>query len=249
MLPGAWNFRDVSDLKTYEGRCVGAGFLFRSSELSGLEDSGVRKLSELGVTDVFDLRDLPEAQRSGFDRVPDGVQVHALPFGLSRRDGKAPHEMTSAEYAAARGQYMLDVYRMMPALPGAMSAVGSAIKILADPDRRLLTHCAAGKDRTGWVTAIVLDTLGVRREEIFTDYLTSNNDIEALRAHLMRVYGAAAKDGEPFEISADLLGVREEFLDTAYGAMTDAFGSLPDYLAACRVGDAEIEALRSRLLV
>lgn len=249
MLTGAWNFRDVSDLKTHEGRCVGTGFLFRCSELSGLEESGTQKLSELRVTDVFDLRDPTEVERSGADRVPVGVQVHALPFGLSRSGGKAPHEMTSAEYAARRSGYMLDVYRMMPALPGAMSAVASAIKVLGDPDRRLLTHCAAGKDRTGWVTAVVLDALGVRRDEILTDYLTSNNDIEALRAHLMRTYASVAKDNEPFALSADLLGVREEFLETAYGAMTDGFGSIADYLAACQVSDADLEALRDRMLV
>jgi protein-tyrosine phosphatase len=249
MLTGAWNFRDVSDLKTYEGRCIGAGFLFRSSELSGLEASGAQKLTELGVTDVFDLRDPTEVERSGADRVPGGVRVHALPFGLTERDGKAPHEMTSAEYAAGRQRHMLDVYRIMPALPGAMSAVGSAIKILGDPDRRLLTHCAAGKDRTGWVTAVILDALGVRRDEILTDYLVSNNDVGVLHAHLMRVYGSLSRGGEPFEISADLLGVREEFLDTAYGAMADEFGSIPDYLTACQVSESDLEALRERLLI
>ncbi|WP_155976869.1 tyrosine-protein phosphatase [Nocardia sp. 348MFTsu5.1] len=249
MLPGAWNFRDVSDLKTYEGRYVGAGLLFRSSELSGLEDAGAQKLSELGVTDVFDLRDPTEVERSGSDRVPGDVTVHSFPFGLSQGGGKAPHEMTAEEYEAHRGHYMLDVYERMPALPGAMSAVRSAIEVLTDPDRRLLTHCAAGKDRTGWVTAVVLDALGVRRDEIVADYLASNNDVEALRTHLMKVYGAAATDGKPFEISTDLLGVREEYLDVSYRAMTDGFGSIADYLTACQVGEAQLEVLRDRLLV
>jgi protein-tyrosine phosphatase len=248
MLSGAWNFRDLSDLKTYDGRCVGAGFLFRSSELSGLDEVGAKSLTDLGVTDVLDLRDIAEVQRSGADRVPAGIEVHALPFGLSHQ-GRPPHEMTPAEYEAARGQYMLDVYRSIPALPGAMAAINMAIKTLVDPRRRVLAHCAAGKDRAGWLTAMVLDSLGVRREEIFADYLISNNDIDALHAHLKRVYDSSDNSGKPFVISPDILGVREEFLETAYTAMSEGFGSLGNYLTACQVSEADLEALRDRLLV
>jgi protein-tyrosine phosphatase len=248
MLSGAWNFRDVSDLKTTEGRCVGSGFLFRSSELSGLDATGAQDLVNLGVTDVFDLRDFTEVDRNGADKVPDSVSVHVVPFDM-RPDGKAPHEMTAEEYAASKQRTMNQIYRMMPALPGAMSSVDQVIKLLGNTDRRLLVHCAAGKDRTGWVVAVVLDTLGVRREDIVADYLESNGGIEQLRAHMMRVYGPLMKEGTEFEISDDLLGVRVEYLEAAYEAMEEQFGSLDNYLAACRVTEHDLERLRTRLLV
>ncbi|WP_240799251.1 tyrosine-protein phosphatase [Streptomyces sp. A0958] len=35
-------------------------------------------------------------------------------------------------------------------------------------------HCSAGKDRTGWGTAVLLTLLGVPRETVEADFLASN---------------------------------------------------------------------------
>ncbi|NBP85807.1 MAG: protein-tyrosine-phosphatase, partial [Mycobacteriaceae bacterium] len=74
-LSGAWNFRDVA-----ETTGVLPGRLFRSSELSNLDDTGRLVLSEVGVTDVADLRSPAELERRGPGAVPDDVAVHHLPF-------------------------------------------------------------------------------------------------------------------------------------------------------------------------
>ena len=44
----------------------------------------------------------------------------------------------------------------------------------------LVFHCAAGKDRTGIVAALVLDQLGVADEVIATDYALSHEAMERL---------------------------------------------------------------------
>ena len=46
------------------------------------------------VTDVADLRSPREVERHGADLVPDGVDVHLLPFLdiVATVDGEAPHE-------------------------------------------------------------------------------------------------------------------------------------------------------------
>src|SRR5437879_3135403 len=93
-LQGAWNFRDVAD-------CTGVlrpGRLFRSGELSRLDDGGRGELRRLGITDVADLRSPREVERRGPGRVPDGVDVHLLPIpdlavDETGSDGsEAPHE-------------------------------------------------------------------------------------------------------------------------------------------------------------
>jgi protein-tyrosine phosphatase len=243
MLSGAWNFRNVADLKTSEGRCLRSGLLFRSSELSRLDDTGRQALVNLGVTDVFDLRDYAEIEKSGADQVPDSVEVHVVPFDL-RPDGKAPHELTAEDREANRVRYMSDVYRQLGTLPGAMTAVDQVIKLLGDPDRRVLVHCAAGKDRTGWVVFAVLTALELDADEILADYLKSNEDVGALRAHLQRIYGG----DKLIDISDDLLGVRPDYLQGALEAAVEKFGSFDEYLAACRVTDGDLSRLRARML-
>ncbi|HEV7360806.1 MAG TPA: tyrosine-protein phosphatase, partial [Mycobacterium sp.] len=93
-LSGAWNFRDVADGAV----AVRPGRLFRSGELSRLDDDGRATLSQLGITDVADLRATREVARRGPGLVPDGVEIHLLPFPdlgaeESDTDGQAPHEV------------------------------------------------------------------------------------------------------------------------------------------------------------
>ena len=56
---------------------------------------------------------------------------------------------------------MTEEYQRFPALPGAHLAVRQVISLLAE-GRPVITHCFAGKDRTGFTVASVLDTVGVR---------------------------------------------------------------------------------------
>ena len=91
-LSGAWNFRDVA-----EETGIAPGRLFRSSELSGLDDGGRKSLQDFGITDVADLRSLREVERRGPGQVPDGVAIHLLPFhemaaGAAADGADAPHE-------------------------------------------------------------------------------------------------------------------------------------------------------------
>src|ERR1700738_2844613 len=75
-LAGAWNFRDVAAATAG----LRPGRLYRSSELSSLDDQGRTTLRRLGITDVADLRSTREVNRRGPGQVPDGVEVHLLPF-------------------------------------------------------------------------------------------------------------------------------------------------------------------------
>src|SRR2546423_10799461 len=89
-LQGAWNFRDVAD----STGVLRPGRLFRSGELSRLDDGGLDELRRLGITDVADLRSPREVERRGPGRVPDDVAIHLLPFPdlAEDADDGSPHE-------------------------------------------------------------------------------------------------------------------------------------------------------------
>jgi predicted SnoaL-like aldol condensation-catalyzing enzyme len=77
-------------------------------------------------------------------------------------------EEISAELRSA-GQFYLRMVRDHP------ESWGRFFEVLADGDGyAVLYHCTAGRDRTGVATVLFLETLGVSREEIVTDYLLSN---------------------------------------------------------------------------
>src|SRR5690606_36957312 len=52
-------------------------------------------------------------------------------------------------------------------------SVLAAMRVLAHGEGAAIVHCAAGKDRTGVLTALVLEAAGVTREAIIADYVAT----------------------------------------------------------------------------
>lgn len=261
-LKGAWNFRDVADATG-----VRPGRFFRSSELSALEDDGRDELRTLGVFDVADLRSPREVERRGPSRVHDDVAIHPLPFPdlAEDADGEAPHEHSFTRMlteqpddeppAEAAVRYMTDEYRRFPTLGGARNAVRQVISLLAS-GRPVITHCFAGKDRTGFTVAVVLESLGVDRDAILDDYQRSNTAVPQLRERILTmVHERAGSELTPeavmfaeARLSDEVLGVRDEYLTAARQSIDDNYGSLDAYLQESGVSPADIDALRTALL-
>ncbi len=80
-LEGQPNFRDLGGYKTTDGRTVKFGQLFRSGELSRLNDDDVRKLQQLGIKTVVNFLTDEEIKAGGEDRLPDNVTMMRLPIG------------------------------------------------------------------------------------------------------------------------------------------------------------------------
>ncbi|MBF6131856.1 tyrosine-protein phosphatase [Nocardia otitidiscaviarum] len=234
LIPGTFNYRDVAGARTGGGAKVRSGILMRSAELSRLDGDGHATLLELGITDVHDLRGHAEIDYIGHDSLPEGVRLNVTPF--DPRMGEAPpHEARRHSTASA---HMLEVYRRFPALPEAHTAIAAlADSILAGT---ALVHCAAGKDRTGWAVATVLRAVDVTEDDIFADYLRSNDAVPTLRAII-----AAGSDEE---LSDDLLGVRADYLAAGTASMVEMYGGIDGYLVEIGITPDRREALRARLL-
>ncbi|WP_454200070.1 tyrosine-protein phosphatase [Nocardia sp. Marseille-Q1738] len=236
-LSGTFNFRDTGGLRTDDGAKVRPGVLLRSAQLSGLDEAGHAALRELRVTDVHDLRGHREIEHIGADRLPADVRLAITPFD-SRMAEAPPHEAT----AQTAYTHMLEVYRMFPALPEAHAAIAALAESIVRGTGAVLVHCAAGKDRTGWAVATLLRAVGVTEADVRADYLQSNGAIPALRSLMTtKLLG-----GE--ELSVDLLGVREEYLDIATVSMRELHGDLHGYLAAVGLTPDLLARLRTRML-
>lgn len=262
-LGGAWNFRDVADGTA----ALAPGRLFRSSDLSQLDDEGRSALRRLGIADIADLRSPREIERRGPGRVPGGIAIHLLPFHQPAADQTAgtddsPHEqafqqlltddLNQESLSAAAGNYMLNAYRRFPTLPGAQRALRQVFSLLT-AGRPVLAHCFAGKDRTGFVVAVVLETIGVDWDAIMADYLRSNDSAPQLQAQLL--HGIRQRFVETPQVaklaesrlSSEILGVREQYLAAARQTIDDTHGSLERYLHTAGISTADVDQLGNAL--
>ena len=115
----------------------------------------------------------------------------------------------------------------------AATRIGRALRILADPTRcPLVFHCAAGKDRTGVVAAIVLDLLGVRDDDIADDYSLSRLGMDRFRAWIIETYPEAA-DAMSDQPQA-FLAAPAEAMHLFLSGLRDRHGSVDDYVAVAR---------------
>jgi protein-tyrosine phosphatase len=175
-LVGAFNFRDLGGYRTLDGRSTRWGRLFRSDGLHELTSNDLDVLRDLGLACVIDLRTPAELERTGRGPLEqEPIRYFHLPL-LPGGDEVAPE--AAQQNLTDRYFWYLDV--------GRQSFV-EAFGLVADPKSYpLVFHCAAGKDRTGVLAALVLSVLGVERSVIVEDYVLTQSRMDLIMARMKR---------------------------------------------------------------
>jgi protein-tyrosine phosphatase len=145
---------------------------------------------------------------------------------------------------------MLSIYRTLP--QACAHSLGLIFEELLSSEDSLpmLVNCAAGKDRTGFVCAMLLHALEVSQQQIVADYLQSLErcDQPHLNAHLLALMRERLGiELEPATITA-LNGVHADYLQASWDFMTAHYGGADTYLAAVGLDDSRRARLQLRLL-
>lgn len=171
------NFRDIGGLKTKDGRKMRAGLLFRSEELSRLSTNDIENFHQLKIKSICDLR-TPTEQKSKVSRIQSNENVQVLKVSIHDKR----REFTRFEFFKFSvtkpntinfEDIMKDMYDHMAC--GIYKEINQIIIFLSDqsnlPD---LIHCTGGKDRTGFISALIQLLAGVHYETVIDDYFFSN---------------------------------------------------------------------------
>jgi protein tyrosine/serine phosphatase len=210
LLAGADNVRDLGGLPTLDGRRTRRGRLFRGELLSSLIDADVEVLiGEVGLRTVVDLRTRGEVRHSLGNWAEHDVAWIHCPFRLG---GLAPIPGPGADYVAAYMGFLEADPRPV------LLAARTLMNVESHP---ALFHCAAGKDRTGVLSALLLDVLGAPRPAIAEDYAMTSERLPQVLERLvgMEPYremleGTLASD---HEARAENMIAFLEALDTRHG--------------------------------
>jgi protein-tyrosine phosphatase len=243
-LQGTPNFRDFGGYPAAGGQSVKWGYLFRSGQLSSLTDEDVELVGALALDLVFDFRRVDEQDQEP-SKMPESNPPRIVSVPITPGSNASFFDQADTD-SVAMFDFMVDINRDFAE---AQTATYSRMfkEILDVGDARLLVHCAAGKDRTGFAAAMILLALGVPRQVVMRDYMLT---AEYFNPHL-EIDRLRKKYQMELEAEAILpmLEVHEDYLSAALSSIESRYSCIENYLAEeLGVGEAEQAELRGRYL-
>ena len=243
------NFRDIGGLATHSGNMVRLGLVFRSEALLEPSATDAEALNWLGICFVCDLRsDTERAEAPNRWWRERGVTLLNLDIlgAIPARDSPWRSLRADPDESGARAA-MHSVYSSMVA--ASAPHLATILARIADGELPMLLHCTAGKDRTGFISAVLLHMLGVPRETVMSDYLESAGrktprTVEATRQMLL-VQANVTLGDDAIEL---LMGVDRRYLEASFAVIDERHGSVELYLAAAGVSRRTLDEVRRRLV-
>ena len=240
------NFRDFGGYATTDGRHMRTGYLYRSGTLDDARGADLQTLQTFGLRTIIDLRAFTEKKK----RRPTiaGARRIDIPIDLENRTREKVQPLMTKRGAAGEViEILKQMYRNLAneAWPQAREVFKILLNAEAYP---VLLHCRAGKDRTGFMCALIQQTLGVERAAIFQDYGETNHHFKLVTPRMERVMKIMSLGKLQMENVHASLSAREEYLQAAFDQIDRCHGGMTAYLAKCGVTACEIEMLRGLLV-
>jgi protein-tyrosine phosphatase len=223
-LDAVHNFRDLGGYPARDGAVTRWRTLFRSD----------------GLVTVIDLRSQTELEERG--RFPhEAVEVDFLHLPVI--DTTWEHYADAADMDAVDFLTMAYTEMLEVGWPRFAAAIHALVRPGALP---AVFHCAAGKDRTGLLAAMVLSALDVPRDIVLHDYALTAEGMQRMREWVLR---------ESPEMAARMLDAPDAFmaaapeaLDIILDRLCVEHGSIAQYLVSIGVGLEVQQRLADQLL-
>lgn len=235
---GVSNFRDLGGYRTHDNRRLKWHKLYRSDRLSDFTGADLQRFSQLHITHSVDFRGTAEADASDYS-IPH-LQRIAIPI-----EPKVVQSL-SGLMATGNGLNAATAHQLMEETYVGFVHFNAAQyrhffdAVLAN-ESALVFHCTAGKDRTGFAAALLLELLGVDRPTIMHDYMLTND--------FYKPVAKASGHQLPAEVLSVLWRVTPSFLEAAYQEIDSDFGGVAQFLEEHIGLDAHArDTLKQRLL-
>jgi protein tyrosine/serine phosphatase len=250
-LDSMTNFRDFGGHSSTLGGRMATDRLYRCGHLQPVGAGQAGALDALRFTLVIDLRHAQERRR-----VPVPWPEHRGITVLTLSDpiaGDAPHRSllrSGPKTADDIDRFYQTFYRELPFHPGYRDLFARALLALATHPGRTLVYCAAGKDRTGTLVALIHHMLGVPPADLLADYMRSQESfaLATQRAGIMAEVESRLGYRLDEAAARKMMGVEPHYLESAFSAIRVQCGSVEGYFEQAGFAAAHRALLLEQLL-
>ena len=169
-LPGCLNLRELGGYETTEGKQIKWRTLLRSDSLHRLPISSQQQLIDYGVKTIVDLRNLFEIKLEEY-AFSNRKEIRYFNLPLIEENQRNIIESIKDKTLLELNLFFLKERPL---------AIKIILETLATQQTPVIIHCAAGKDRTGFITALLLGLAGVPITTIAEDYHLSDRALASL---------------------------------------------------------------------
>lgn len=249
---GLANFRDLGGKTTRDGRRIKTGLLFRSDALHKLTQEDLHTFARHGIRTVCDLRTPRERKRKP-NRIPLDPAIAQHHFPIYPDPNFREYQLFAYLFGHAGGEryqaYIAEFYQRIAFVHADVH--GKVISLLSEEAHvPALFHCSAGRDRTGFVAALVQLLLGVPRETVIKEYLLTNDYVADAMQQFIKKLGWLRVFGVTEQRMQQIMLVKAAYLEAVLDQIDQQYGSIDGYaLQACGLSDQCLAKLRALLLV
>lgn len=224
-MEGMQNLRDLGGYQTKEHKATRWGKLYRSGELTNLSEWDKLRIKNLGIKTIIDLRSEVEVKATPIEYTQANIINIPIPTGdidlivdkiregrLRKGDGII---------------FMQDLYLQF--VEKQSKQFNEAFQVLLEEDNYpILFSCTLGKDRTGFLAALLLLALDVPESTVMQDYLMSNDFVDLKKFE----YLVKDLDPEAQETITLLLIANETYMDIALNKIRKEYGTYQKYISS-----------------
>lgn len=232
---GCLNARDLGGYSTANGGETRWGAVVRSDHLAPLTETGRAALVAYGVETIIDLRrseELDENPNPFAGANQHGISYRNVPF-------EDPAAGPPAEPVTLADQYREMLVRFKPRVATVMTTLARA------SSGPVLIHCRGGQDRTGLISALLLDLVSVPRKVIGEDYALTAECLRPLMDEWLTNGTGERAEREQFHAKYT---PRAEIIIDVLNDVDQRHGGTEAYLLSAGWSENDIGRLRHRLI-
>ncbi|GGG56631.1 tyrosine-protein phosphatase [Bizionia arctica] len=248
------NFRDLGGVHTKSGQKVKENSIFRSSFLGKMDENELFILKDLNVGEILDLRTSQEIDLIGKGDYPESINYQNIPLNAGNITKSLIPIFTKGEFHLLDSNILEQIY--FDLITKFTTELASIYREILNANNGIIYHCSHGKDRTGIISALLLDFFEVDRKHIYSDYLMSNeflkksNDyqLQMIKDNFSKQFNREVSE-EEFAPVKSLFYVHEGILKNIFEYIDKTHGSVRNYFQSeLGLNEEEIELLKSKYL-